>query len=179
MSKMRADPGLEEIRRVRHEISAEVGHDPKRLLEYYRKTEEDYADRLVHSEEGVSNGHDRPLDETNQFHPKASALPPERGPESGRRGGSSHKPAHQRGCGGEPLRLRTEPYFREHAAPLSDRPLDRAGKGNPRSRVTSCRRRARPIRQQRRADLGSPADSAVAALPAGIDERASGALKPG
>ncbi len=50
MSKTKGDPGLEEIRRVRHEISEEVGRDPKRLLEYYRKLEGEYADRLVHAE---------------------------------------------------------------------------------------------------------------------------------
>ena len=53
MTKKRIDPGLEELRRVRHEISAEIGHDPKKLLEYYRKLEAEYADRLVHAEEGA------------------------------------------------------------------------------------------------------------------------------
>jgi hypothetical protein len=49
----KSDPGLEEIRRVRHEISAEVGHVPRRLLKYYRKVEVEYADRLVRAEEGA------------------------------------------------------------------------------------------------------------------------------
>jgi hypothetical protein len=53
MTERKTDTGLEEIRRVRHEISAEIGHDPKRLLEYYRKLEAEYADRLVHAEEGA------------------------------------------------------------------------------------------------------------------------------
>jgi len=53
MSKRQPDPGLEEIRRVRHEISAELGHDPKRLLEYYQELEVEYGDRLVHAEEGA------------------------------------------------------------------------------------------------------------------------------
>lgn len=48
----KSDPGLEEIRKVRHEISAEMGHDPRRLLEYYRQVEAEYADRLVRAEEG-------------------------------------------------------------------------------------------------------------------------------
>jgi hypothetical protein len=34
------DPGIEWIRRVRHEISEECGHDPHRLVEYYRRLEE-------------------------------------------------------------------------------------------------------------------------------------------
>lgn len=53
MAKRKSDPGLEEIRRVRHEISAEVGHDPKRLLEYYRNVEAEYTDRLARAEEGA------------------------------------------------------------------------------------------------------------------------------
>ena len=36
---MKPDPIIDEIRRVRHQISAECGHDPKRLLEYYLKLE--------------------------------------------------------------------------------------------------------------------------------------------
>jgi hypothetical protein len=44
------DQGLEEIRRVRHEISRELGHDPARLLEYYRDLQVVYANRLIRSE---------------------------------------------------------------------------------------------------------------------------------
>lgn len=54
MTKKKTDPGLEEIRRVRHEISAEIGHDPKRLLDYYRELEAEYGERLVHAEESVA-----------------------------------------------------------------------------------------------------------------------------
>lgn len=54
MSKKNTDPGLEEIRKVRHEISKELGHDPKRLLDYYRNLEAEYSDRLVHAEEGAA-----------------------------------------------------------------------------------------------------------------------------
>lgn len=53
MSKKAIDPGLEAIRRVRHEISAELDHDPKKLLEYYRNLEAEYEDRLIHAEEGA------------------------------------------------------------------------------------------------------------------------------
>jgi len=55
MTTKRTDPGLEAIRRVRHEISEEIGHDPKKLLEYYRKLEAEYTDRLVHAEEEATN----------------------------------------------------------------------------------------------------------------------------
>jgi len=42
------DPGIEEVRRVRHEISEECGHDLHKVAEYYRKVEEELrkANRL-------------------------------------------------------------------------------------------------------------------------------------
>lgn len=54
MTKKKSDAGLEAIRKVRHEISAEMGHDPTRLLEYYNRLEAEYTDRLVHAEEGTA-----------------------------------------------------------------------------------------------------------------------------
>ena len=42
-----SDPTIDEIRRVRHEISREVDHDPKRLVEYYRRLEKQHRDRLL------------------------------------------------------------------------------------------------------------------------------------
>ena len=56
MKKSEKDLGLEEIRRVRHEISSELGHDPRRLLEYYRELEAAYAERLIHAAEGTVEG---------------------------------------------------------------------------------------------------------------------------
>lgn len=53
MTKRKSDLGLDEVRRVRHEISAEIRHDPKRLLEYFRPLEAEYADRLVQTEKGA------------------------------------------------------------------------------------------------------------------------------
>ena len=38
---------LERIRRVRHEISEEFGHDPRRLVEYYIGLQDSHADRLL------------------------------------------------------------------------------------------------------------------------------------
>ena len=38
---MKKDPVIDEIRRVRHQISAECGHDAKRLVEYYMKFEKE------------------------------------------------------------------------------------------------------------------------------------------
>lgn len=41
------DLGIAWIREVRHKISAEFGHDTKRLLDHYRELEKKYADRIV------------------------------------------------------------------------------------------------------------------------------------
>ena len=35
------DPGLDEIRQARHEISEECGHDLHRVVAFYRKVEEE------------------------------------------------------------------------------------------------------------------------------------------
>ena len=40
------DPGIAWIREVRHKISAEFGHDTKKLIEHYRELEKKYTDRL-------------------------------------------------------------------------------------------------------------------------------------
>jgi hypothetical protein len=46
---MKDDPIIDAVREVRHRISESVGHDPQKLLEYYRKLQERHADRLVSS----------------------------------------------------------------------------------------------------------------------------------
>lgn len=47
MSSEETESTLERIRRVRHEISAECGHDPQKLVEYYIKLQERHRERLV------------------------------------------------------------------------------------------------------------------------------------
>jgi hypothetical protein len=45
---MKPDPTIARIREARHRISEKCGHDPKQLIEYYKKLQEEkYADRLV------------------------------------------------------------------------------------------------------------------------------------
>jgi hypothetical protein len=44
---MKTDPTIERIRQIRHHISEECEHDPQKLLEYYLKYQQQYADRLV------------------------------------------------------------------------------------------------------------------------------------
>lgn len=45
--KFDEDPGIDWIRKIRHEISAKFDHDPKKLGEHYRELEKKYADRLI------------------------------------------------------------------------------------------------------------------------------------
>jgi hypothetical protein len=44
---MKQDPILDEIRRVRHQISARFDHDPVKLVAHYMKLQERHRDRLV------------------------------------------------------------------------------------------------------------------------------------
>ena len=47
-SRASTDPTIDEIRAVRHRISEQFGHDPKRLCEYYMELQKRYKDRLVY-----------------------------------------------------------------------------------------------------------------------------------
>ena len=44
--KREEDPGIAWIRDIRHKISAELGHDPKKFGDHLRELEKQYADRL-------------------------------------------------------------------------------------------------------------------------------------
>ena len=44
---MRRDEAIEQIRAVRHKISAEHGHDTRRLVRRYQEMEKRYADRIL------------------------------------------------------------------------------------------------------------------------------------
>ena len=44
--KREEDPGIAWIREVRHQISAECGHDTKKFGDHLRELEKKYADRL-------------------------------------------------------------------------------------------------------------------------------------
>lgn len=47
MKQPRNDPVIDEVREVRHRISARFDHDPARLIAYYRELQGQYQDRLV------------------------------------------------------------------------------------------------------------------------------------
>ncbi len=51
MKKKPSDPVIDEIRAVRHRISARFDHDPERLVAYYVELQEQYRDRLIRTPE--------------------------------------------------------------------------------------------------------------------------------
>jgi hypothetical protein len=56
LMKTQDDPTLDRIRRARHEISKECGHDPYKLVQYYVELQEQHRDRLVGTRDPVSTG---------------------------------------------------------------------------------------------------------------------------
>jgi len=48
-SRPSTDPTIDEIRAVRHRISEQFGHDPKKLCEHYMELQEQHRDRHVRS----------------------------------------------------------------------------------------------------------------------------------
>jgi hypothetical protein len=51
MKRKQIDPVIDEIRAVRHSISARVKHDPAKLVAHYLELQKRYEDRLIQSEE--------------------------------------------------------------------------------------------------------------------------------
>ena len=43
------DPVIDEIREIRHQISAMCDHDPAKLVAYFQQIQEQYRDRLITS----------------------------------------------------------------------------------------------------------------------------------
>jgi hypothetical protein len=53
MTQDRSDPVIDEIREVRHRISARFDHDPARLVAYYMELQERHRDRLMGASEAI------------------------------------------------------------------------------------------------------------------------------
>jgi hypothetical protein len=49
-----SDPVIDEVREVRHRISARFDHDPSRLVAYYMELQEQYKDRLIKADRGTA-----------------------------------------------------------------------------------------------------------------------------
>jgi hypothetical protein len=44
---MKDDPTIKAVREARHRISETVGHDPRKLVEHYRRLQERHRERLL------------------------------------------------------------------------------------------------------------------------------------
>jgi hypothetical protein len=53
MKRLPSDPVIDEIREVRHRISARFDHDPARLVAYYMELQKQYENRLIKTEQDV------------------------------------------------------------------------------------------------------------------------------
>jgi hypothetical protein len=47
MKQDQNDPVIDEIRKIRQEISARFDDDPRRLVDYYRKLQDRHRERLI------------------------------------------------------------------------------------------------------------------------------------
>ena len=56
MKQIKSDPVIDEVREVRHRISARFDHDPAKLVAYYMELQKQYQDRLIPREEGSTTG---------------------------------------------------------------------------------------------------------------------------
>ncbi len=55
------DPVIDEIREIRHRISALCDHDPAKLVAYFQKIQEQYSDRLITSPRFAPSGAAQPV----------------------------------------------------------------------------------------------------------------------
>jgi hypothetical protein len=52
---MRTESTIERIRRIRHELSEECDHDPRKLVAYFQKLQQRHQDRLVSSKRALES----------------------------------------------------------------------------------------------------------------------------
>jgi hypothetical protein len=55
MKQKQSDPVIDEIREVRHQISARFDHDPARLVAHYMELQKQYQDRLIETEKSTEH----------------------------------------------------------------------------------------------------------------------------
>jgi hypothetical protein len=51
---MKPDEAIQEIRKVRHEISKRYNHNTKALLDHYKKLEKKYKKRMIEMKKAVN-----------------------------------------------------------------------------------------------------------------------------
>lgn len=55
---MKDDPTISAVRDARHRISQSVDHDPRKLVEYYKRLQERHRNRLVSEDTEKDRPHD-------------------------------------------------------------------------------------------------------------------------
>jgi hypothetical protein len=55
MNQSKSDPVIDEVREVRHRISARFDHDPAKLVAYYMELQKQYQDRLITTEKDAEH----------------------------------------------------------------------------------------------------------------------------
>lgn len=63
MKQKPSDPVIDEIREVRHRISARFGHDPAQLVAFYMEVQKQYQDRMIKTAKRAE-GRDQPQPDT-------------------------------------------------------------------------------------------------------------------
>ena len=53
MKQNLSDPVIDEIREVRHRVSARFEHDPTQLVAFYMEMQKQYQDRLMETAESI------------------------------------------------------------------------------------------------------------------------------
>lgn len=73
---MTTPPILEEVRRVRREISAEIGHDPKRIRGYYAALQASVRSRTINlADQGVAGRTKHCIEVADQPRPDGNPTP--------------------------------------------------------------------------------------------------------
>ena len=60
MKQNPSDPVIDEIREVRHRISARFNHDPAQMVAFYIEMQKQYQDRLIETTQSAELRHDQP-----------------------------------------------------------------------------------------------------------------------
>ena len=60
MKQQPSDPVIDEIREVRHRISARFGHDPTQMVAFYMEMQKQYQDRLIETTRSAESRSNQP-----------------------------------------------------------------------------------------------------------------------
>ena len=61
MKQSPSDPVIDEIREVRHRISARFDHDPTQMVAFYMEMQKQYRDRLTETTQSAELRRDQPV----------------------------------------------------------------------------------------------------------------------